>query len=194
MNQKNADAVQRFRNWPDARRALRLDWNGGRYFVKENLTRKTQTHPKGFAQPKTKEAAQHVDLTPSCLDALPTHRKRQAEDRLKAGEEYRDMDLVFATAKGMPLDHWNVVKRVFEPTLKAAGLRRMRFHDLRHTCASLLIAQGESPKYIQKQLRHASIDITFDTYGHLFPESNREAARRTDETLFGSQRQATGSV
>jgi integrase len=78
-----------------------------------------------------------------------------------------------------------MVLRIFEPALKAAGLRRIRFHDLGHTCASLLIAQGENPKYIQKQLRHASIQITFDRYGHLVPETNRKAMRKMEETLFG---------
>ena len=68
------------------------------------------------------------------------------------------------------------------------------FRDLRHTCASLLIHQGESPKYIQKQMRHASIDITFDRYGHLFPDVNREAARRMGQTLFGDKPNATEGV
>lgn len=79
---------------------------------------------------------------------------------------------------------------MFKPALKAGGIRSdknlIRFHDLRHTCASLLIAQGESPKYVQKQLRHASIDITFDRYGHLFPDTNKEVSRRLDATLFGA--------
>ena len=81
----------------------------------------------------------------------------------------------------------NLVTRVYKPTLQDAGIRTtLRFHDLRHTCASLLIAQGESPKYIQKRLRHASIDITFDRYGHLFPEKKCEAMRRLDDRLLGT--------
>jgi integrase len=95
--------------------------------------------------------------------------------------------LIFATSTGTPLDSCNIVKKIFHPALKAAGLHRIRFHDLRHTCASLLINQGESPKYIQSQLRHASIDMTFDRYGHLFPDAGKEAAARMDEALFGNQ-------
>ena len=178
-----------------AMRWSKVDWNRGQYFVKETLRRKTKDRPKEFGPPKTNESAQTVDLTPSCLDALRTHQRRQAQEKLKAGEDYHDHDLIFAQANGKPLDHKNVVNRVFTPGLKAAGIRTtLRFHDLRHTCASLLIAQGESLKYVQKQLRHASIDITFDTYGHLFPDDNREAARRLDETLFGKKGRATGSV
>jgi integrase len=163
-----------------------LDWNQGRYFVKENLTRRGE-----FAKPKTESSLAPVDVTPRCLEALREHRARQAEERLKAGESYQDHDLIFATSKGTTLNDRNVTERVFHPALKAAGLRRIRFHDLRHTCASLLINQGESPKYVQKQMRHASIQMTFDRYGHLFPEANREAVRRLDEALFNSADKAS---
>ena len=81
----------------------------------------------------------------------------------------------------------NVVNRIFHPSLKRAGLRRIRFHDLRHTTASLLIAQGENPKYIQSQMRHASIQTTFDRYGHLFSDTHKEAVARLDATLSASE-------
>ncbi|MBT7913084.1 site-specific integrase [Candidatus Bathyarchaeota archaeon] len=132
-----------------------------------------------------------MDLTATCLRALEAHRKRQAEEKLKVGEKYQDLGLIFATGIGSGWNDKNVVNREFHPLLKEAGLRRIRFHDLRHTCASLLIAQGESPKYVQRQLRHASIQITFDRYGHLFPETNRKAMRRMDETLFGKPAKTT---
>jgi integrase len=169
-----------------------LDWTQGQYFVREILARKRGGYEAGFANPKTAGSAASVDLTPLCLDALREHRKRQAEEKLEAGGSYQDNDLIFTTSKRTPLNDRNVVQRVFEPALREAGLRHIRFHDLRHTCASLLIDQKESPKYIQKQMRHASIQITFDRYGHLFPDSNREAMRKLDETLFGSKRRATG--
>jgi integrase len=164
-----------------------LDWNRGQYFVRETWLRPRGGHPSSIAEPKTETSAAPVDLTPTCLQVLREHRHQQTEGRFRTGEDYEDMDLIFATPKGTPLDPWNVTKRVFNPALKAAGLRRIRFHDLRHTCTSLLIAQGESPKYIQTQLRHASVEITFDRYGHLFPNTNREAAKRLDETLFGKR-------
>jgi integrase len=161
-----------------------LEWDKGRYLVRENLQRKTSTHPKGFSEPKTDESAAPVDISPKALEALRAHKKRQAAEKLRAGEKYSNRDLVFATFRGEPLDHWNVKRRVLEPALDSAGLRTIRFHDLRHTCAALLINQGESPKYIQKQLRHASIEMTFDTYGHLFPEAAQEAVQRLDGVLF----------
>ena len=65
-----------------------------------------------------------------------------------------------------------------QPLLQKAGVPKLRLHDLRHTCAALLIDQGESPKFIQQQMRHATIQTTFDTYGHLFPEHGQEALGR----------------
>ena len=164
-----------------------LDWNRGQYFVKETILIARQGRPAGIGEPKTESSIAPVDLTPLCLEAITEHRRRQATEKLKAGEKYQDHDLIFATPKGTPLDHRNIVRRVLEPALTEAGLRIIRFHDLRHTCASLLIDQGESPKYVQKQMRHASIQITFDRYGHLFEDTNREAGKRLDETVFRSK-------
>jgi integrase len=75
----------------------------------------------------------------------------------------------------------NLRKRYFYKVLEKAGLRRIRFHDLRHSFASLLIAQGESLAYVRDQLGHSSIQITVDTYGHLVPGSNRQAVDRLDD-------------
>jgi integrase len=171
-----------------------LDWNIEKYYVKETMLRAMGGHASGFAPPKTDTSAAPINLTPSCIKALQQHRRRQSEDRLKSGGSYQDLDLIFATPIGTPLDSCNIVKKIFHPALKAAGLHRIRFHDLRHTCASLLINQGESPKYIQSQLRHASIDMTFDRYGHLFPDAGKEAAARMDETLFGNQEKLESAV
>ena len=166
-----------------AMRWRHLDWNNAQYFVNENLTRKRGRFEGGLARPKTAGSVAPVDLPESCLAALREHGRRQAEEKLVAGKSYWDNDLVFATTQGKPLNDRNVTQRVFEPALKSAGLRRIRFHDLRHTCASLLIEQGENPKYVQKQMRHASVQITFDRYGHLFPETNRQAMKKMDEML-----------
>lgn len=90
-------------------------------------------------------------------------------------------DWVFTTPQGTQLDPNNLRKRVFYCALAMAGLRRGRFHDLRHTYASLLIQQGESLAYVKDQLGHHSIQITVDTYGHLVPCGNRQAVDRLDD-------------
>jgi integrase len=94
----------------------------------------------------------------------------------------RDRDaFVFAAPKGGPLRHNNFYQRLFCPALARAGLPdQVRFHDLRHTCASLLIAQGAHPKAIQAHLGHSSIQVTMDRYGHLFPDALEHLADRLD--------------
>jgi integrase len=163
-----------------------LDWELGQYFVKETWLRPREGRKASVGVPKTESSIAPVDLTPICLDALCDHKRRQLEERLSSGALYQDQDLIFATDKGKHLDDRHVSQRNFEPVLAVAGLRRIRLHDLRHTTASLLIAQGENPKYIQKQMRHSSVQITFDRYGHLFPETNKAAGERLDQVLFGS--------
>ncbi len=87
---------------------------------------------------------------------------------------------VFASTKGTALDSANI-RHLFHRVLRKAGLRRIRFHDLRHTYASLLIQQGESLAYVKEQLGHSSISVTVDVYGHLVPGGNRAAVDRLDE-------------
>ncbi len=156
-----------------------LDWHRGQYVVRESLD-------KGrFVEPKSASSKRAINLPRTLLEVLRTHKARQSEKRLQLGEAYQDHDLLFCTALGTPLGRGNVVKREFWPLLRQAGLRRIGFHDLRHTFATLLIDQGESPKYIQAQLGHASIQVTMDRYGHLPSDVNQQAARRLEDNLFG---------
>ena len=161
-----------------------LDWVNSRYYVRENLSRARYGYKGGFTSPKTEQSKAGVALTPACLEVLRSHERRQKTQRLALGQEYKDQDLVFCTYCGGPLDEKNVINRQFKPALKSAGLRSIRFHDLRHTTASILINQGVSPKSIQRQMRHASIETTFDTYGHLFPETHAAAIEKIDSALL----------
>ena len=95
------------------------------------------------------------------------------------------MDLLFPNEIGKPIDPSNLRKRIFEPALRRAGLRTVRLHDLRHSYASLIIHQGEHPKYIQAQMGNSSINITMDIYGHLMEGVNARATKGLDSTLFG---------
>jgi len=94
------------------------------------------------------------------------------------------LDLIFPNEAGQPLNHNNLVSRHFDPALKKAGIDKIRFHDLRHTYASLLIEQGENPKYIQTQLGHSSPTVTMNVYAHLMKPVNQESAIRLENTLF----------
>jgi integrase len=125
-------------------------------------------------------------MGPRLAQILQEHRLTQNRIRLKAGRDWIDNDLVFCTDTGCFLDGDNLYHRDFRLTLKRAGLRHLRIHDLRHTFASILIAAGHSPKYIQKQMGHSSITVTMDLYGHLMEEIHEGAAKRSEDFVFTS--------
>lgn len=103
-----------------------------------------------------------------------------SEERPRTKEQF-----VFPSQRGRPLNMQTLAETVFQPALAEAGIPRMRLHDLRHTYASLLIANGESLKYIQEMMGHTSIKVTADTYGHLLRETHAAAAKRLDDAIFG---------
>ncbi|MBF0475102.1 MAG: site-specific integrase [Deltaproteobacteria bacterium] len=131
-------------------------------------------------KPKSATSNRKIDLGPTMMGALRRWRMACPPNEL---------DLMFPNANGQPLDHGNVLARHFVPALQKAGIPQIRFHDLRHTYASILIEQGENIKYIQSQLGHASPTVTLNVYAHLMKPTNQEAALRLEKTVFG----ATGS-
>jgi len=115
-----------------------------------------------------------VDMSKQ-LRMVLSHLKDAAHLRaFMAGRNSIAGDLVFPSEIGTPISPDNIVPRYMEPALEQAGLRRFRFHDLRHTFGSLLIQGGVSPAYVQKQMGHKSIQVTVDVYGHLIPGDNVE--------------------
>ena len=134
-----------------------------------------------FSEPKN-ASRRTVDLPLRAVEALRIHRTRQLEEKLRAAH-YDDSGLVFATGKGTPLDAQNIVNRHFKPLLKRAGLPDIRWHDLRHTYATLLLSRGTHPTYVQKSLGHASVQLTLDRYSHWMPSMGRSTAQGIDEAL-----------
>jgi integrase len=158
-----------------------VDWNARQLIVRRSLSRSG-----GFQQPKTKAGRRRVDLS----ELLVTELKRW---KLKCPKEQRDddvepLDLMFPNTAGKPENHSNVVRRGFKPALRRAGLREIRFHDLRHTFASLLIDNQEHPKYIQSQMGHSSIKVTMDVYGHLMSATNARAAEKLAELVLSGSK------
>jgi len=138
-----------------------------------------------FDEPKTAKSRRTVKLAPTVVKSLRAHRSKQAAERLRAGIRYQDYDLVFATDTGQPLESRNLIKRHFKPVLKQAGLREtIRLYDLRHTCATLLLAAGEHPKIVSEMLGHASIQLTLDTYSHVLPDMQQGAVAKLEDMLF----------
>jgi integrase len=117
-------------------------------------------------------------------DRLRAHRGRQLLDRVAAGERWQDSGLVFTSRWGTPIHPENLGK-VMRPYLEQAGCSPQRFHDLRHSCASLLLAQGVSPRVLMETLGHTRIGMTLDLYAHLYPEMRQEAADQMDRALSG---------
>ena len=140
-----------------------------------------------FEEPKTPQSRRTMPLPSSMIRALTEHRRRQAEERLKAGPEWQNHDLVFTTELGAPLSIENLTHYHFKPALKRAGLpSSVRLYDLRHTCATLLLAAGENPKVVSERLGHASVTLTLDTYSHVLPDMQKAAAEKLERMLFGN--------
>jgi len=129
-------------------------------------------------EPKTRRSTRAIGLPPSIVQALLEHRM--------ASSRKGDADLIFPNEKGGVQDACNFVRREFKPALKRAGVPDVRFHDLRHTFASLLIQQGVHPKIISEQLGHASIQITMDRYSHLYDTAAIDAGDAMQAAIFGS--------
>ena len=120
------------------------------------------------------------------MDTLRAHRTNQAEDRLRIGQSYHaDLDLVFTNTRGEPPDYRVMVRRHFKPITRASGLEPLRPYDLRHSCATLLLATGEHPKVVAERLGHSSTVMTMDVYSHVLPDMQEGAANRLEEMLFG---------
>ena len=137
--------------------------------------------------PKTEKSRRTIALPLIARDALRRHRTRQLEERLAAGAvwEGADWDLVFTTPTGRPL-HGPTVTRRFQRLLPEIGLPRLRFHDLRHSCASLLLAQEVDLKSIQETLGHSSITVAMDVYSHLSDRGRDAVAQRMGAALSGA--------
>ncbi len=136
-----------------------------------------------LVEPKTERSRRTLNLPDIAVRTLKSRRLLQFEERLAAGEHWTDTGLVFTTGLGTPLDTGTVI-RGFQRLLRRAGLPHVRFHDLRHTCASLLLSQGTSPRMIMEILGHSQIATTMDIYSHIMPAMREEAARQMDDLLL----------
>jgi integrase len=155
-----------------------LDLERGTLTVQRALQRQTG---KGLVivDPKSASSRRTIELTSIAVTALSRYREKWLDRRAVLGPEWRGTDAVFVSDVGTPLDPTNVTHR-FGRTVKAAGLRKVRVHDLRHTAATLALQQGVNPKVVQEMLGHSSITLTLGTYSHVLQPMKREAADRLD--------------
>jgi integrase len=135
-----------------------------------------------LTETKTLRSRRTIVLPVRTAEALRALRARQGEWQRAAGSAWHKGNFVFTSSTGNPLDQRNVL-RMFKRVLRKAKLPRMRFHDLRHSCASLLLAQHISPRVVMETLGHSRISVTMDTYTHVMPALMRDAADAMDRSL-----------
>jgi len=157
-----------------------VDLQAATLAVRQSL--QTTREGLSFKAPKTKKGRRSISLGPTAIDGLRRHRAGQAKVRLALGAAYQDNDLVCARPDGAPTDPGEVSKG-FAALVRQIGLPPIRFHDLRHTHATALMRAGVPPKVVSERLGHSSVGITLNTYSHVMPGMQEDAAQKVDATL-----------
>ena len=159
-----------------------IDWKLSTIQVKRQVR-----HFKGgsysFMEPKSKSGVRTIMLGKQALELLKNH-KREQQIMINSSKDWIALDLVFPSNAGTPITASNI-RRAFRRLLKASGLPKIRFHDLRHTAASLMLNHGIPVLIVSKRLGHSKPSITIDVYGHLIPSRQEAAAQLMDDLMVG---------
>jgi integrase len=159
-----------------------VDWKLSTIQVKRQVR-----HFKGggytFLEPKSKSGTRTIKLGKQALEILRVHKEEQERIISAANGNWTHLDLAFPSSAGTPLTASNI-RRDFRKLLNASGLPKIRFHDLRHTAASLMLNHGIPVLIVSKRLGHSKPSITIDVYGHLIPSRQEEAAQLMDNLMF----------
>ncbi|MEH7445189.1 site-specific integrase [Bacillus sp. JJ1122] len=156
-----------------------IDLEKGLLRIKQTLSHDGKTFISGA---KTQSSLRTINLSYQTLNILKKTRNSIAKIKLSMGSIYQDYDLVACCQHGTPLNPANV-RRTFKKLIKLAGLPDIRFHDLRHTHATLLLSQGVNVKVISERLGHSNIKVTLDTYSHVLPTMQEEVVRKLDQLI-----------
>jgi integrase len=163
--------------WPN------VDLDAGQIHVVQQLQYNRQDRRLELVETKSGKG-RNVALTQLAVSGLKEQRRMQLAERLAIADVWQnDWNLVFTTQIGSPVSAGNMLRRSFYPLLTKAELPRLRFHDLRHTAATLLLIAGEHPRVVQEMLGHASIALTLDTYSHVVPSMQKAAAAKMQSIL-----------
>ncbi len=158
-----------------------LQWNSGTLHIQRQV-QKVNRQGWSFVEPKTRAGRRTIKLGEGSLQMLRLHKERQEKQKELVGNRWKEYGLIFPTSVGTPGDASNL--RVdFQRVLEKAGLPKIRFHDLRHTAASLLLNHGVPVLVVSKMLGHSKPSITLDVYGHLYHEMQGEAAEIMDKLV-----------
>jgi len=156
-----------------------LDWQTRRLQIQRQVQRRKG---KGlvFCDPKSASGRRVISLGEKTIEILRGHREKQLMEQIVAGDKWKENDLIFPSPIGTPQDCANVLK-AYKKCLEKAGLPNLRFHDLRHTAATLMLQQEINPKVVQERLGHSDISLTLNTYSHVLPSMQEKAAEKMDE-------------
>jgi integrase len=176
---------------------LGLRWRDINFETSRMTVRHSLENVKGkgarLTDTKSDKSKRELRIPQICLIALERHRNSQAKQIQWAGTKWKDQDFVFTTSLGTPMNP-DEISHVFPEVLKAAKLPKVRFHDLRHTCASLLLSLGVPAKLVQETLGHSTYQLTMDTYSHMIPALRNEVADRMDEILSTTVNEAVKPI
>lgn len=166
--------------------ALALRWSDI-YGTVVRITRsvvRTATGEPHFGPPKTPKGRRTIPLPASLLKWLDNHKAAQQDERAAAGALWDEQNLVFCNSLGGLLDWRTVSRRYLKPLLADCGSSNLRPYDLRHTCATLLLAMGENVKVVQERLGHSTASMTLDVYSHVLPDMQQGATTKLEASLF----------
>jgi integrase len=157
-----------------------IDFDNNIIYVRQSL-QEVKKVGLTFKEPKSGKS-RSITITPSLTKELKKVFKQQLEDKLLFGQLYHDLDLVFAQKNGKPVQPTEMARN-YRKIVERSGLHYIRFHDLRHTHATLMLQQGVHPKIVSERLGHSKIGITMDTYTHVLPNMQKEAALQFEQLL-----------
>ena len=158
-----------------------VDWTGRQLGIQRQIQR-LRGRGLVFSEPKTAAGRRVIALGVTTIEKLRMHQDYQLVERQAAGDSWKENDMIFPSSTGTPMDPSNLYHN-FKRLLKVAGLPDVRFHDLRHTAATLMLQNGIHPKVVQERLGHSDISMTLNTYSHVMPGMQEEAAGKLDELL-----------
>jgi integrase len=171
---------------------LALQWSDIDFVQKKVTIQRSLDYPDygrafQFIETKTSRSRRSITISETNIRHLREHKRSQAEQRLKAGDKWHPLNLVFCMPDGKPLQSRNILRRHLRPILKQAKLpESLNLYSLRHSCATLLLSAGVNPKVVSERLGHASIVLTLDTYSHVLPSRQRDAADKMEMLLFAT--------
>ena len=168
---------------------LGLSWNSvdldhGKLVVRQQLCREKKKGGKYYISSPKNSKKRILALAPSVVRLFRCQQLKQNEDRLKAGESWKETELVFTNPTGGYLSY-RTVYDCFKRVMKKLGLPDVRFHDLRHSYAAFALKSGDSPKTLQENLGHADVAFTLNTYGHVLEEMKCASALNTEKLIQG---------